>query len=138
MDYCIVYLSSFLLPNEELMRIMHESKRKNRALGITGVLLYCDGSLIEVLEGKEENVRSLYEAISRDKRHTQMIQLYASAIEERYFPDWYMGYKALSAIEFNNLKTLVQLEDNPTLQVPSKDSIILALVQLFYKNNFRN
>ncbi|GAB2531666.1 BLUF domain-containing protein [Spirosoma aerophilum] len=138
MDYCIVYLSSFLLPDEELFRVMQESKRKNRALGITGILLYFNGSVIEVLEGPETNVKNLYEAIQRDQRHRQLIQLYASTIEERYFPDWYMGYKALSAVEFERLKTLIQLEDNPSLQVPNKDNIILALVQLFYKNNFRN
>ncbi|AUD00866.1 BLUF domain-containing protein [Spirosoma pollinicola] len=138
MDYCIVYLSSFLVHNDELLHIMHESKKNNRALGITGVLLYFNGSVIEVLEGKEENVKNAYETISRDSRHKHLIQLYANPVKKRYFPDWFMGYKTSTTIQFDHLKKLIPFNDNPSLQIPHKDNIILALVQLFYKNNYRN
>jgi hypothetical protein len=117
---------------------MHESKKNNRLLGITGVLLYFNGSIIEVLEGKEEHVKKLYTTICQDTRHSHLIQLYAGPIKKRYFPDWFMGYKTLSMVEFDHLKTLIPFNDNPALQVPNKDNIILALVQLFYKNNYRN
>ncbi|MCX6216339.1 BLUF domain-containing protein [Spirosoma sp.] len=142
MEYCIVYLSSSqgILSTNDLTRILDHSQRNNRALGITGILLYFNGCIIQVLEGPEERVKALYEVIRQDPQHTQVIKLYGDSIEQRSFSDWSMGYKTLSARELDHLKHELSFIDDFFLP-PSKtkeSNPILALVEVFYKTNYRN
>ena len=138
MDYCIVFTSSSLLSEAELIRLMTNSQINNRNLGITGILLYFNGSVIEVLEGPEESVKALYDVIRRDPRHTLLIKLYQGFVKKRSFPDWLMGYKALSAKEIDHIRERIPSIDSPSSPVPGDENVILALVQVFYKNNYRN
>lgn len=138
MNYCIVYISSTLLSEVELTQIMERSTINNRSLGITGVLLYFNGSVIEVLEGEKDKVVSLYETISRDPRHSQLIQLYAHSVERRSFPGWFVGYKTLSKVEFDQVKGLIPIIEKPLETMQMKDNLIMGLVQIFYQNNYRN
>jgi len=133
MEYCIVYLSSAkgLFSKEDLTRILQQSQKNNQALGITGVLLYCEGNIIQVLEGPEENVKGLYEVILRDDRHKQIIKLYSQTIDQRLFGEWSMGYKTVSASELDHLKSLQTLQAT----LPSDQRTVLRQIQLFYRNN---
>jgi len=139
MEYCIVYLSSStgLLSQQALARILEQSQQNNRALGVTGLLVYCNGSIIQVLEGPEEQVKILYQTISRDNRHNQLIKLYSQPIESRSFSDWSMAYRTVSASEFSRFNQLI---DNARSVSPlqKQNSIVLGLVRLFYENNYRN
>jgi hypothetical protein len=54
--------------------------------------------LLQVLEGEEGAVRSLYAKISRDPRHKGYILL-QSTLQERQFPDWSMGFRDLESEE---------------------------------------
>ncbi|ADB39669.1 BLUF domain-containing protein [Spirosoma linguale] len=142
MDHCIVYLSSSkgLLSDEALTNILYHSQKNNRALDITGILLYFNGCIIQVLEGPEERVKALYEVIRRDFQHTQVIKLYDDSIEHRSFSDWSMGYKTLSARELDHLKHELLFIDEPFLPLSKEEerNPILSLVEVFYKNNYRN
>ncbi|WP_052731207.1 BLUF domain-containing protein [Spirosoma radiotolerans] len=140
MEYCIVYLSSSkgLLSDQDLARILKQSQQNNRALDITGILLYFNGSIIQVLEGSEERVKGLYEVISRDPQHSHVIKLYSYPIEQRSFSDWSMGYKTINANELAHLKDKLSFIDQPFSSLSREENAILALVQIFYENNYRN
>lgn len=140
MDYCIVYLSSStdLLSQEELLTILQKSRTKNSSYNITGVLLYFNGSIIQVLEGEEEKVRSLYNVISRDRRHTQIIPLYMQNIPERSFESWSMGYSTLTAREFNHIKEIEPVVKNPYARDLDNQNVVIDLIKTFYRNNYRN
>lgn len=140
MEYCIAYLSSStgLLSPNELARILSQSQKNNRASGITGILLYFNGNIIQVLEGEEESVNNLYEIIRQDARHTHIVQLYRKPITRRSFPDWLMGYKSLSAIELDHLSSSLPFLQDPSRQLPQEEHVILSLVKLFYQTNYRN
>jgi len=142
MDYCIVYLSSSkgILSDEALTRILFHSQKNNRALGITGILLYFNGCIIQVLEGPEERVKALYEIIRRDPQHTQIIKLYSDPVEHRSFSDWSMGYKTISSRELDHLKYELTFMNSPFVPVSSEKETnpILSLVEVFYKNNYHN
>jgi hypothetical protein len=140
MEYCIAYLSSStgLLSQHELARLLSQSQKSNRASGITGILLYFNGNIIQVLEGEEEKVNSLYDTIRQDNRHTHIVQLYRKPITRRSFPDWLMGYKTLSATELNHLTNSLPFLQDPYQQLPKEENVILSLVQLFYHTNYRN
>lgn len=139
MDYCIVYLSSSsgLLTDEDLARILTQSRHKNRARGITGILLYLNGCIIQVLEGQQEEVKALYEVINRDPQHTQVTKLYSGFVEHRSFADWSMGYKTLSTSELNHLQDLLPTYKS-TASTAHEANIVLSLVKVFYANNHRN
>ncbi len=64
----LVYISAASYPymDEELKNILLKSRQNNEARKITGLLLYHDGSIIQVLEGEKEQVLSIYQTISHD------------------------------------------------------------------------
>jgi hypothetical protein len=140
MDYCLVYLSSAsnLLSEDELTNILHRSRQKNSESGITGILLYFNGNIIQVLEGKQEEVNRVYDKIRQDPRHNQIIELYKSPIEQRAFPAWLMGYKTLSTYDMEHLGELMPFTGSPLLAIKDRKNIVLRLVQLFYQNNYHN
>jgi hypothetical protein len=93
----LIYLSD-LLPGQEkgLTSILETSVRRNGEDGITGMLLYIGGNIMQVLEGEENAVRRTYERIGRDPRHRNIVLLTEETMTTRDFPDWRMGYKQVS------------------------------------------
>jgi hypothetical protein len=140
MEYCLIYLStsSRLLTEDEISLILAQSQTNNRSLGITGILLYCNGSIIQVLEGDRQKVEALYEVICKDHRHNNVIQLYSSSIEQRSFPDWLMGYRTLTTKELEHLHEIMPFIKDPLSPKIKTDSIVMTLLASFYKNNYRN
>jgi hypothetical protein len=55
--------------NEDLVALLQRSRCNNERLGITGLLLYKDGNIIQVLERPDETVRDLFRTISADPLH---------------------------------------------------------------------
>ena len=55
--------------DDDLRELLAKSRSNNMAAGITGMLLYHEGSFLQVLEGPSEAVEHLYARIRRDKRH---------------------------------------------------------------------
>ncbi|GAB3334372.1 hypothetical protein GCM10027299_42540 [Larkinella ripae] len=136
MEYCIVYLSSSkgLLSSEELNQILQLSRQNNSVGQITGILLYFNGNIIQVLEGPKEKVKALYEKICQDPRHGSVTPLFSKAIAKRNFGDWSMGYKALSAKELENLNLL----RTEKARLKGEDSRVLGLIRLFCETNAHN
>ncbi len=107
-----------------LRLLLDECTTANKATNVTGMLLYKDGNFIQVLEGEEQNVRSLYAKIGRDLRHRGLIALLQGEIAERQFPNWSMGFRELSGApgsiekgysDFMNLSFApAQFASNPT------------------------
>jgi hypothetical protein len=79
----------------DIEALLAVSREKNREHGITGVLLYRSGSIVQVLEGEEPAVRRLYTNILGDSRHQNAAVIYTRTIETREFPDWTMGFNCV-------------------------------------------
>ena len=56
------------------------------------MLVFREGSFLQVLEGKDDTVLALYSRLENDSRHTNVKMLLRSEIEERSFGDWKMGF----------------------------------------------
>jgi len=78
---------------EELKQIANDSRSRNLAMGITGILLYKDGSVLQVLEGERSKVKDLYVRITRDSRVTNPLVLIQRVSTKREFENWSMGYR---------------------------------------------
>lgn len=90
----LIYLSSAVgvLRADELDRIFLRAQASNGGAGITGLLLFVEGSFLQVLEGSITGVSSLMQKIRRDRRHTGLVTLYSGACAERTFPDSPLHY----------------------------------------------
>lgn len=92
--HCLVYISSSrgLLSKDDLQDILETSRRNNAERGITGMLIYHDGSFFQELEGPKDVVMERYERILKDERHMQCITLLSEAAEKRVFANWDMAF----------------------------------------------
>ncbi len=79
-----------------LSRIRMISRQFNNQHAITGVLLYRDIFFVQYIEGVEQDVDGLFASIARDPLHTNVTLLYRDSIEQRVFPNWWMGVKDVS------------------------------------------
>lgn len=95
----LVYVSlssSNELSEDDLKNLLVEIRKKNKVKGVTGLLLYNNGSFIQVIEGEKLMIRSLYNKIEKDSRHNTIVMLAENKIKKRSFPDWTMGYFQIS------------------------------------------
>ena len=76
----------------ELLRLAHA---KNPLLGITGMLLFRDGTFVQLLEGERDEVEALYDTIRADVRHQAVTTLWRVESDSRWFADWSMGFRDL-------------------------------------------
>ena len=98
MVYQLIYTSTATpeLDDFTLREIAQTSSFNNQVTGISGLLLFHEGSIMQVLEGDEMSVYSLYGKIKRDPRHVDCMILSSRMAERREFPNWFMGYKNIS------------------------------------------
>ncbi|MCB2379152.1 BLUF domain-containing protein [Hymenobacter sp. BT635] len=92
------------LPTEQdLEELLVQSRTSNLAHHITGVLLYCEGRFMQVLEGRKEDVHLIYARIERDVRHHDVTKFTDGPIAQRSFSQWSMGFKSVHPEDFEHL-----------------------------------
>jgi len=113
--YQIVYTSTAAdsFSRAELMELLKGSVQRNTRAGITGLLLYQDSTFMQVLEGEEAAVITLFSRISRDPRHHHVIPLIHEPIERRNFSDSAMAFRDLDAPELRNLPGYSEFLNTP-------------------------
>lgn len=135
----LVYLSRTidLLSGSELDDILEVSHFNNKGKDITGILLYVDGNVIQLLEGDEYEVQKLYRKISQDHRHDGLIVLFQGFAETRLFPDWSMGYHRMSQRELQDqLGSHINLNEEALLPIfEGKEARGMKLLRTFYLAN---
>jgi hypothetical protein len=78
--------------------IMAQSRKNNPDRGITGILCHGGNSFLQVLEGGRGAVNEIYNKITQDDRHQQVVLLHYEEITERAFGNWTMGAVNLAKI----------------------------------------
>jgi len=115
----LVYVSSTITPfsTSELVALLKKAHANNTALGVTGMLLYKDGNVMQVLEGEHDVVRDLYARISHDPRHRGLLTLLQGPLAQRQFPDWSMGFRDLSAADATSIPGYSEFLNTPLTAV---------------------
>lgn len=92
--YSLVYRSvaddAFVLP--EIYSMLSNAKEYNTEHGITGCLLYHNSHFVQLLEGEEEDVKQLFQKISKDPRHHSVEVIEKENNDERLFNTWSMAF----------------------------------------------
>jgi len=101
----IIYQSTATQPfaDDDLRALLADARRFNAAQHITGVLLYHDGQFLQVLEGNEAALQSLYAAIKADSRHTHLVKLADAPLVQRNFGEWSMAFRPVQPQAFGTL-----------------------------------
>jgi hypothetical protein len=96
----LIYRSAARTPfsQRQLTELLTHARDNNLRLGMTGMLLYDDGSFLQVLEGEPEQLLPLYASILLDPRHHGITKLLEREIEERQFGDWQMGFVSVARL----------------------------------------
>ena len=129
MLFQLIYISTAHTENNfDLFRdIAIQAQAENLRLGITGLLVHCNGTIMQILEGEEPVVRELYKRIEKDPRHKNPLVMDQKFIYARQFPDWQMGFKPI--VSFNDLDFLFDLDSASfRKRLPQKQSPSLTAV----------
>jgi 3-hydroxy-3-methylglutaryl CoA synthase len=139
MDHCIVYFSFSVKPfsKEDIFKILEQSRRNNPIYNITGMLLYLNGSVIQVLEGEQKAIEDLFDIIKKDPRHHRVNQVFSRPIINRIFANWSMGYETVTGQELENIRDIVNLYTDERLAQEAGQNVVLKMVKLFYEQNRR-
>lgn len=132
----LIYLSTAaeLLNQEQLLQILKTSRKNNSANHITGMLLYGEGTFVQVLEGDEDVVNETYSRISADQRHFGLIKMAEGNLVQRNFPEWSMGFKSANPEELDEFRGFI----HPTGKGFLSDKDIhptIILLKTFVDNN---
>lgn len=136
--YHLVYVSHAVRPflEKDLVDLLNESRLKNKANHITGMLVYLKEKFIQVLEGDYEIVNQIYGGIKVDSRHHKVRLMLEGNTEDRLFKNWSMGFKKLDRQSFEHLSGFRDLEDFFTTQhVTNESPAVMIFLTLFYKKN---
>ena len=106
-----------LMSDQQLDELLTEARHYNEKNQITGMLLYADGSFLQVIEGDEPILRKTFSSICADQRHKDIKTLFDETIDIRNFSEWSMGFRRLQ----NN---------NEVSQVPGMNQFLQANISL--------
>jgi len=76
---------------DSLIQLARRSAERNQERDLSGVLLYCSGTFMQLLEGDSAIVQGAYQTISKDPRHSDVQQLLLKNVDKRMCPTWSMG-----------------------------------------------
>ena len=129
MAHTIVYISNAvkLFKEGHLDKLFYQSVQNNTLKNITGILLYNEGTFIQILEGEEQTLNNLFMTIHTDRRHNNITKILDRRIGERLFKKYRTGFNTL-----NNYRQLEILETFLTNRINSSHAhALLALLSPF-------
>ena len=109
----VIYASAAATPftPEALRTLLGKSRSRNTFHGISGVLLYHEGSILQVLEGPEDMVDRILSSVTKDPRHNRLRYLSRAPIQKREFEAWSMGFLDPSASAFTRPQGYLDYRD---------------------------
>lgn len=102
----LTYTSSAttLMSVTQLVELIEQIRPKNERLGLTGLLLYSGGNVIQTLEGTSYAVDAVFDTIRADARHGDVRVVDRRLVDDRSFASWSMGFRNVSAREIADLQ----------------------------------
>jgi len=126
----VVYSSAAVVQFSEpqLAALLGRARKNNERLGVSGMLLYHDGSFLQVLEGEAAVLDTLFTIIGSDKRHHRVVRLLRRDVDERHFGDWRMGFASMKNLPANlpGYSDYLRLRGDPIEGANAADRLMAA------------
>lgn len=113
----------------DLLYLLAGSRARNRAEGLTGVLVFDRGAFFQWIEGPNLPLQRVWNSIRQDPRHADLQVLADSAIPMRLFQDWHMHFAHRDCKAANHIDGLIQASDDimdRLHETPEQAPMILA------------
>jgi hypothetical protein len=127
----LVYQSSatVAITPYELQQLLPTWREHNHADDISGVLLYGDAGIMQVLEGPPAEVHRVYQRIASDPRHYDVCILADGLVPTRAFGQWSMGFVQLDAPDLSQITGYVRAAQ-PNSLLPNQPQAWPELIEL--------
>ena len=138
----VIYCSqaAFDMSPDELTGLLTVARRHNTEAKLSGMLLYCGQSFLQLLEGDSAALDPTYARILADDRHRNVRLLSDTETATRMFPDWTMGFEHIDA---EDLAELVPGFTPPTAyplvnpELVGNGGVAQTLLSLYARNRVR-
>lgn len=127
------------MSTDDLTRLLAECREYNAANGVTGMLLYNNGTFVQVLEGEERIIDELLDRIEGDPRHNGIKSLGRKRIERRQYSGWNMGFKRIADRDLRHIEGLAEFNTadfNPDY-LGSDSGVVQSLMEHFRKERLK-
>ncbi|OIO69086.1 MAG: blue light sensor protein [Zetaproteobacteria bacterium CG12_big_fil_rev_8_21_14_0_65_55_1124] len=136
----LVYVSLATKPLEEkeLLQLLGTCRSNNTEQGITGQMIYTEGTFMQVLEGPQAAVDATFARIKKDTRHHNITLIERVNIDERQFSEWSMGFKSLTREQMQDIEGFnYHLEDDVKGKAgPYANQLFVSELMKFVKNQY--
>jgi hypothetical protein len=134
MSLAYVSRASHFMTGAELLSLLAHSREFNQRHGVTGMLIYCDGSFFQVIEGSRKVLDRLYGNLLGDSRHQDLRRVLYQAISQREFADWRMAFKQFETADAISVPGFSRLLSEP-LEPHSESgaSEVASMIHMFRK-----
>jgi hypothetical protein len=112
-----------------LIHLFDVSRKWNLVHELTGALFYENGHFAQILEGRREDVLSIWGKIQKDYRHKVLHRIELEEIDQRLFPNWALRFYGGDQIA-KDVPHLVGLLDG----LPSHDVELLRIMRSVAKD----
>lgn len=103
--YLLYYgVESFKFNQKDFEELLKQARERNESLEVTGKLIYCEGTFIQLLEGNETDLNDIYKSITIDRRLIGTKLIASGEVKERYFKDWSMDFDKVSLATINKFE----------------------------------
>jgi len=94
------------MSSEGLLALLSQCRTNNEKLGVTGMLLYGNGTFLQVVEGEDAVIDELVASIAKDPRHAEVEIIERKTIDKRQYAEWSMGFDEVSEENLGGVKGL--------------------------------
>jgi hypothetical protein len=117
-------------------QILASSRRNNASYGVTGALLFGDGCFAQVLEGRREDVETLFEAILHDPRHRDVTVMDMHPVEQRSFGQWAMAFGGVDGLSYDpGIRCAGTGSPDEVLATPAGRQLLAALREVVRRDD---
>lgn len=91
---CLLYQSKIAqrIGPLHMYLLVHRARKKNRALGVTGHMIYLNRTFTHWIEGPSDAVEAVWQRVQRDERHQNVELLMRREQMVRRFPSTPLGF----------------------------------------------
>lgn len=115
--------------DREIDDILTTARRENQKNNLVGALYYGHGCFFQCLEGKQDDIDTLYAKLQNDPRHHDLKILSVQPIEQRRFSSWEMKYATIDHEVRGFLKTHGMGKFDPYRFSPAMTAELVELLQ---------